>query len=443
MTRFARADGSKGSNKREPEEATPWGLMVQQLQSRNGETEEFGVEDDVAYDDGEAAAAAVTAEEDKLVDKSDSEEDDDEGLGLDTSLLDEADEDIQNTDTGIKRPRSENKIELVTADEPKKKKRKKSEKCKICGVKGHMKRDCERLPEERRKELQELFTMQVERKGKGTGRKKKKKDNSLAAALASDTSVSIEEAKCESTCPIENKVVLPKISRNGDFGKGRKEKKDRSGAVVEKGEALFQGFRVKKEDQLRLNNLNKELKASGIAKPELEATLKKERRIAEKALARSKKIVCYQCREPGHMLADCPHPPAAASGDTVMPASAGHCFKCGSLEHTSRDCKSKLKRENAYRFAVCFYCKQEGHLAKECPDNPRGLYPRGGGCIFCGSVEHLKRDCPRKTEKDLRQGVRVSTIGHAGIEDEPVFDNVKNNKVKKMKVKKLNKVVAF
>ena len=84
----------QGSNKREPEEATPWGLMVQQLQSRNGETEEFGVEDDVAYDDGEAAAAAVTAEEDKLVDKSDSEEDDDEGLGLDTSLLDEADEDI-------------------------------------------------------------------------------------------------------------------------------------------------------------------------------------------------------------------------------------------------------------------------------------------------------------------------------------------------------------
>ena len=29
-----------------------------------------------------------------------------------------------------------------------------------------------------------------------------------------------------------------------------------------------------------------------------------------------------------------------------------------------RDCKSKLKRENAYRFAVCFICKEEGHLAK-------------------------------------------------------------------------------
>ena len=29
-----------------------------------------------------------------------------------------------------------------------------------------------------------------------------------------------------------------------------------------------------------------------------------------------------------------------------------------------RDCTSKLKRENAYRFAVCFICKEEGHLAK-------------------------------------------------------------------------------
>ena len=37
---------------------------------------------------------------------------------------------------------------------------------------------------------------------------------------------------------------------------------------------------------------------------------------------------------------------------------------------------------------------------KACPDNPKGLYPKGGGCKFCGSVEHLKADCTRKAQKD-------------------------------------------
>ena len=55
-------------------------------------------------------------------------------------------------------------VELISQDEPskKKKKRKKSEKCLVCGEKGHRKMDCSRLPEERRKELQDLFNMKVE-----------------------------------------------------------------------------------------------------------------------------------------------------------------------------------------------------------------------------------------------------------------------------------------
>jgi hypothetical protein len=69
--------------------------------------------------------------------------------------------------------------------------------------------------------------------------------------------------------------------------------------------------------------------------------------------------------------------------------------------------RSKKKGEQAYEFATCFICKQSGHLAKACPDNPRGLYPKGGGCRFCGSVEHLKNDCPRKIQKDSKIEVRV------------------------------------
>jgi len=64
--------------------------------------------------------------------------------------------------------------------------------------------------------------------------------------------------------------------------------------------------RVRKEDEKKLKTLYKELKEKGLSKKELDEALKRERRIAEKSLARSKKLVCFKCRQPGHMLADCP-----------------------------------------------------------------------------------------------------------------------------------------
>ena len=103
--------------------------------------------------------------------------------------------------------------------------------------------------------------------------------------------------------------------------------------------------------------------------------LKKERRKAEKSLAYSKKNVCYQCRQPGHMLIECPQSSKSAAGKKMN--SINKCFKCGSTEHTSKNCHSKLQGADAYRFANCFVCGQTGHLAKACPDNPKGLYPKG------------------------------------------------------------------
>merc|ERR1712098_419670 len=65
-----------------------------------------------------------------------------------------------------------------TALEPekgKKKKKRNQNKCLNCKEKGHLKMNCPQLPEERRKELQELLQLKIERKGIGTGRKKNKK----------------------------------------------------------------------------------------------------------------------------------------------------------------------------------------------------------------------------------------------------------------------------
>merc|ERR1719410_913438 len=179
---------------------------------------------------------------------------------------------------GLKRPAPT----LISSEEPKKKKRKKSQKCKVCGEKGHWKKDCEKLPEERRQELQDLFTMKVERKGKGTGRKKNK--NSLSKIL--DENQENDEVDNEK----ENKSGQKKKKFNKDRNQQNKVSKDRSGANIEEGEVLFQGFRVTKEDQIRLKKLHKKLKSSGATKQEIDEAIKRERRRAEKTLATKQEI---------------------------------------------------------------------------------------------------------------------------------------------------------
>lgn len=56
-------------------------------------------------------------------------------------------------------------------------------------------------------------------------------------------------------------------------------------------------------------------------------------------------------------------------------SGSGICFKCGSAEHTHYECK--VVRGMDYKFAQCFICKEQGHISRQCPDNARGLYPKG------------------------------------------------------------------
>ena len=107
--------------------------------------------------------------------------------------------------------------------------------------------------------------------------------------------------------------------------------------------------------------------------------------------------------------------------------------------HTDLQSASFARRRDIW-LKYDYFDSVEIHFQMQaCPDNPKGLYPKGGGCVFCGSVEHLKRDCPRKVEKDLAQGVRVGTIGN-DLEEEPMMHV---GKIKKIQQKKVSKVVAF
>lgn len=161
------------------------------------------------------------------------------------------------------------------------------------------------------------------------------------------------------------------------------------------------GFYVRKEDADRIRELEKALLKRGVSKEEVRATVKKERRNAEKSLARQKKKVCFHCRKGGHNLSSCPK---LNEGGTQIIGS-GICYKCGSTEHSHLQCR--VSTGQGYKFAVCFICKEEGHIAKQCPDNPRGLYPDGGACKLCGEVTHFKKDCPSLQKNE---SVTIGTI---------------------------------
>merc|ERR1719430_1704807 len=99
--------------------------------------------------------------------------------------------------------------------------------CLVCGEKGHRKMDCSRLPEERRKELQDLFNMKVERKGKGTGRKKKKQGKAVADDDGSAAALPYETEETESKDEIIKKAVEGEEKENPVKNTAKIKKKDK------------------------------------------------------------------------------------------------------------------------------------------------------------------------------------------------------------------------
>lgn len=137
----------------------------------------------------------------------------------------------------------------------------------------------------------------------------------------------------------------------------RKEVNDRSFKLIINGKDVelvrYDGFPVMKKDAERIEELKSNMLKKGIPKSEVQRTIKLERRRAEKALARVKRDVCYNCRKGGHVLSDCPELKSIIPGGNE---ADGVCFKCGSTEHRQFECK--VQKDNEFRFATCFICRE-------------------------------------------------------------------------------------
>ena len=107
---------------------------------------------------------------------------------------------------------------------------------------------------------------------------------------------------------------------------------------------------------------------------------------------RHSNVTCFQCRQKGHAVADCPM--TASKPESI-------CYKCGSTEHSLHQCsKRNGPSDKDLPFATCFVCKGSGHLSSQCPENEQGLYVNGGCCKHCGSKQHLGKECPTRKSKD-------------------------------------------
>ncbi|XP_073992473.1 uncharacterized protein [Rhodnius prolixus] len=195
----------------------------------------------------------------------------------------------------------------------------------------------------------------------------------------------------------------------------------------------FDGFYILETDAERIRTLKQKMVDEGRSREEIEGIVRRHRRNAEKFVSRKKKKICFHCREGEHNLSQCPK----LDGQNG-PVGSSVCYKCGSTEHLLHQCKIP---GNDLKFAKCFICNEVGHLSKQCPDNPRGLYPNGGGCRVCGDVTHLKRDCPELIKKKKYNTITLGTIGDS-IESLEEDRKLRSNQ-SSVPTKRVNKIIKF
>lgn len=159
---------------------------------------------------------------------------------------------------------------------------------------------------------------------------------------------------------------------------------------------------------------------------------------------RGRHLVCFKCRQKGHLALACPE---STSDNNI-------CYKCGSIEHSLNTCP-KVKRgervvEMDLPYATCFVCHEKGHLASQCQQNERGIYVNGGSCRTCGSTKHRANDCPEKKKKqgtdntqatEEQEALANEALLHGQGDEQPVAEQ--REEETKPKVQKKRRLVKF
>ncbi|KAG5340166.1 ZCHC9 protein, partial [Acromyrmex heyeri] len=421
MTRFARAKGSKASNERLPNEATPWNVMKQQIEENKNKS----------LEKKKSAKELLKEHEDSFNDNTNENTQEWAEFEDNRSKSDKR----KHKNSNSKRNFAKNSENNVTSESNVKESQKTEEKIETdrkttkFSNKKKKKQDINNTisVSSEKNSAQELNTPQDIHSNYVVLSKRQKRNQKRKLEMSNDGSKRFKK-------DVSGNNIY---TREGNIKKKREYKRRKPDAGVTKivingvetEIVMYDRFPVKKEDAERLAELKEKMIMKGIPKSEVDLAMKLERRKAEKALARIRKLVCFKCRKSGHNLSDCPELDRSE-------ACTGICFKCGSTEHTHFECK--VNKDSTYRYAKCFICHEQGHIAMQCPDNPKGVYPHGGCCKICGAVTHLKKDCPDLVNAKEDNIVTVEKMDNSAIESlqEDTKEKYDSNKPK-------NKIIKF
>lgn len=151
-----------------------------------------------------------------------------------------------------------------------------------------------------------------------------------------------------------------------------------------------------------------------------------EERLEEKRKAKNK--VCLVCKKKGHIAENCFEKPETASFKLI-------CFNCGSAEHSLNNCPVE-RIPGKLPFATCFFCKEKGHIGRDCLQNENGIYFKGGSCFICGSTRHLAKECDKRYQDTENRF--VNTDASKTDNEDPESALLSKKKIKK-ETEKANK----